>query len=169
MQRIPNMNVAIQSCGEHQSVVGNSIIVTVRAQGVVKRKWKNCPSIITALKDGNSDVEDCNKREIFISPSSCGNLANSNLLHYSWKIIIQQERGWLVGCLERQCWERNLAMSVHVAKLQLASEASRGNPISIGAYPLPRSIAWYHSIGGEPVQRQQLAREAINFEVMQEI
>ena len=78
MQRIPNMNVAIQSCGEHQSVVGNSIDVTVRAQGVVKSKWKNCPSIITALKDGNSDVEDCNKQKPLYLPTAVG----------TWQIII---------------------------------------------------------------------------------
>ena len=130
---IPHMNFAKKSSGKHKSIVDNSIVVSVTAPGVIKRKHKNCPSIIITAKDGNPEVEDYDEREIFISLGSCGNLANDYLLQYSRKTIIQQEDVWVLGYLKRLHWERNLATSVHVDKFPL--EANPGDAVSIGAYP----------------------------------
>ena len=76
MLRIPRVNNANMSCGKHKPVVENCIVVNVIGLGLVL--CKNCPSGISAVKEGNSKVEDSNKREIFIPPAAVG----------TWQIFI---------------------------------------------------------------------------------
>ena len=52
--------------------------------------------------------------------------------------------------------------SVHIEKFPL--EANPGDPVSIAAYPRRIGIPWQHNIEGEPIQRRQLARDALTFQ-----
>ena len=64
------MNNGNLSCGKHKPVVENCIAVNEIGLGMVLSK--NCPSGISTLKEGNSEVEDNNKREIFIPQTAVG-------------------------------------------------------------------------------------------------
>ena len=64
--------------------------------------------------------------------------------------------------------EKNLVMTVHIDKLPIAFMPNTGDPISVGACP-PDTIAqtiWDHDVGGEPIQRRQLAHSALALEVL---
>ena len=63
---IPRVNNANMSSGKHKPVVQNCIGVNEIGLGLVL--CKKCPSGMRALKEGNSEVEDSNKREIFVPP-----------------------------------------------------------------------------------------------------
>ena len=75
IQVIPYINRAYLSYSKHKSPMDNCIAVD--EHGVLVPK--NCPTNTRTVKEGNSRVEDGEKREIFIVPSSCGNSANSYL------------------------------------------------------------------------------------------
>jgi hypothetical protein len=53
---------------------------------------KNCPS--RTMKDGNGRVNDGEKREILVVPSSCGNSTN-NYLQQTEKVTISRELKFL--------------------------------------------------------------------------
>jgi hypothetical protein len=154
--RFPCVNSASMSCGKHKPIVENCIAVIVKDVGL--GLCKNCPSRIFAAKEGNSDVKNSNKREIFVPPSSCGNLANIYLVKYnSTKVVVVYI--WNVGGFKRHR-ERNFTASVDVDKFPFASRkasVNHGNPISIGTYPLLTRTVWHHSVAGEPVERRELA------------
>jgi hypothetical protein len=64
-QMIPCIYSACLSYSKNKSIVDNCITVEEHVELVLK----NCPS--RTVKDGNGRVEDGEKREIFVFPSSC--------------------------------------------------------------------------------------------------
>ena len=131
--------MAVLSYGEHTVFVDNSIVVSEVALEMV---LKNFPFIMIARKHANYEIEDSDDREISISPSSCRNLANNYLLQFNTVLPIHECKGAISGLNLRKLGEINLATTVHVDKVPVASEANRGvlfmNFIVIEIYVLPR-------------------------------
>ena len=146
--------MAVLSYGEHTVFVDNSIIVSEVALEMV---LKNFPFIMIARKHANYEIKDSDEREISISPSSCRNLANNYLLQFNTVLPIHECKGAISGLNLRKLGKINLATTVHIDKVPVASEANRGDPISIAACPLLTEIIWHQSIGGKLVQGHQRA------------
>ena len=82
--------------------------------------------------------------------------------------IMQVYKRNVGGLKQPDWWERNLVMSVHIDKLLVAFVPNSGDPISVGAcqQDTTTQTIWQQGVGGEPVQRHQLAHRAFALDVL---